>query len=85
MRNVFVKPAAAGAIIRDPGTQIALAASGEWKPANSFWLRRIAQNDVVDATKAQETLQADLGAAKAANAKIASDLAPAKSSKGGAS
>jgi len=58
MRNVFVKPAVARNIIRDPSTRIALAADGEWKPANSFWLRRIAQGDVVDLTKQQTQAQA---------------------------
>jgi hypothetical protein len=83
MRNVFVKPAVAGNIIRDPGTKIALKADGDWKPANQFWLRRIAQGDVVEATVDQKKLQADLAAkatadaaAAAAAAKVAADQVP---------
>lgn len=52
MSNVFVKPAldAAGEIVlvRDPASLKPLDASGEWKPSNQFWARRIRDGDVIE-------------------------------------
>ncbi len=82
MRNVFVKIAVAGNILRDPLTKAALKPTGEWKPANSFWLRRIADGDVVDATKEQTAAQAaakvSAAAAPAERKSIVEPEAPAK-------
>jgi hypothetical protein len=63
MRNVFVKIAVAGNILRDPVTKAPLSPNGEWKPANNFWLRCIASGDVVEDTQQQTATQA--AAAKA--------------------
>jgi hypothetical protein len=57
MNNVFVKPNGP-VIVRDPVTRKPLAAGGEWKPKNQFWVRRITQGDVIDATAAQTAAQA---------------------------
>jgi hypothetical protein len=56
MANVFVK-ARAGMLQRDPITKKPLAESGEWKPGNLFWIRRIMQGDVIDATQEQMKAQ----------------------------
>lgn len=46
MENVFVKPAVAGAVVRDPGTLKPLAATGEWKELSPYWASRIRDDDV---------------------------------------
>lgn len=75
MKNLFVKPSrdAAGdpVLVRDPLNAKPLDRDGEWKEATPFWLRRVRDGDVIDATK--EKL-----AAKAAPAKPAEKHAPAK-------
>lgn len=51
MDNVFVRPRLIDgqpAVLPDPQTGVPLAAAGEWKPRNAFWLRRIAQRDVIE-------------------------------------
>jgi hypothetical protein len=61
MPNVFVKPVLIDgkpAIVPDPVTRKPLAAGGEWKPQNQYWLRRVAQGDVIDATADQTAAQA---------------------------
>lgn len=42
---IKVKPVQ-GAVVRDPETKKLLAASGEMKPQNSYWLRRLRDGDV---------------------------------------
>lgn len=42
-----VKPAP-GRAVRDPKTMKMLAADGETKPRNGFWLRRLAGGDVIE-------------------------------------
>lgn len=42
-----VKPAAKGAIIRDPHTKRPLPAEGADVPENSFWIRRLTAGEVV--------------------------------------
>ncbi|SPD73815.1 conserved hypothetical protein [uncultured Desulfobacterium sp.] len=49
MKKIFVKPANAGLKIRMPGTGAVLPADGAEVPNSSFWLRRIADGDVVGA------------------------------------
>jgi hypothetical protein len=44
----FIKPAQAGAIVRDPVTRQPLAAEGEEKPVNVYWARRLAAGDAVE-------------------------------------
>ncbi len=61
MNNVFVKPVLIDgqpAIVRDPVTRAPLKATGEWKPQNQFWTRRIDQSDVIDITAEQTAVQA---------------------------
>ncbi len=61
MQNVFVKPN--GAVnVPDPATHKPLAAGGEWKPKNQYWVRRITQGDVIDGTEAQLAAQAPAAA-----------------------
>jgi hypothetical protein len=48
--DVFLKPARPGLIVRDPETGAALAAGGETKPRNSYWIRRINDGDAVEVT-----------------------------------
>lgn len=58
MLNLFVKPAAAGAIVPDPDNGYRpLPAEGAWKPKSQYWLRRIAGGDVVDLTSKQTVAQ----------------------------
>jgi hypothetical protein len=59
MSNVFIKPAMieiAGegtvlAHVRDPLSMIPLAKDGEWKPRSSYWLRRLRDKEVVEASQ----------------------------------
>lgn len=46
MSNFSVKPAP-GKSVRDPRTMQLLAAKGEQKPRNTYWLRRVSCGDVV--------------------------------------
>ncbi|ENU7298185.1 DUF2635 domain-containing protein, partial [Salmonella enterica] len=46
MDKLYIKPAP-GRAVRDPVTQQLLAADGEQKPRTPFWLRRLADGDVV--------------------------------------
>ena len=51
MNNVFVRPRLIDgqpASLPDPQTGAPLAAAGEWKPRTAFWIRRIAQCDVIE-------------------------------------
>ena len=48
--NRFLKPKAAGVLVRDPVTWQPLRDEGEWKPADQYWLRRIRDGDVIDET-----------------------------------
>ncbi|EHZ5883523.1 DUF2635 domain-containing protein [Salmonella enterica] len=49
MDKLYIKPAP-GRAVRDPVTQQLLAADGEQKPRTPFWLRRLADGDVVVVT-----------------------------------
>lgn len=44
---MMVKPAVAGAMIRDPQTKLPLPAEGGEVPDNIFWRRRLRDGDVV--------------------------------------
>lgn len=51
MKTFNVKPNVKGKVVqmvRDPETYRALATTGETKPRNSYWLRRIKDGDVVE-------------------------------------
>lgn len=70
MPDIFVKPArdAAGAplLVRDPLTMKPLDESGEWKEKISYWARRLADSDVVEATPPAPDQPAPAPAAKPA-------------------
>lgn len=55
MTDLFIKPARDGLIVRDPQTRTPLAAAGESKPRTSYWLRRLAEGDVVETKPASAT------------------------------
>jgi Protein of unknown function (DUF2635) len=60
MDNVFVRPRVVDGkpvLVRDPGTKKPLDVAGEWKTKSQFWVRRIRDGDVVDATAAQAASQ----------------------------
>ncbi len=46
----FIKPANDQVAVRDPKSGRALAAEGEYKPQNSYWMRRLRDKDVIEAT-----------------------------------
>lgn len=48
MSTFRIKPSRAGLIVRDPETRRPLAAEGEEKPRETYWLRRLADGDVVE-------------------------------------
>jgi hypothetical protein len=53
MQNIFVKPRlidGAPAVIPDPQGGPVLPADGAYKPRNAFWLRRLRDGDVIEAT-----------------------------------
>lgn len=50
----FIKPVG-GAKVRDPHTTMHLANEGEFKPRTAFWVRRIADGDVVQAKQPKST------------------------------
>ncbi|OCG27188.1 DUF2635 domain-containing protein [Gilliamella sp. HK2] len=45
MTEFFIKPSS-GVTVRDPETLEPLAESGELKPKNSYWLRRLNDGDI---------------------------------------
>jgi len=68
--KLFIKPAP-GRKVRDPITTHPLADKGEKKPRNTYWLRRIAEGDVIDleSAKKQPQKKAAKSIAKATGAK----------------
>ena len=48
MRQIKIKPKVKGVLVRDPITREPLKASGEMKPRNAYWLRRILDASVVE-------------------------------------
>ncbi|MEZ8115162.1 DUF2635 domain-containing protein [Vibrio splendidus] len=46
-----IKPAKTGLLVKDPVTRKPLAAKGEEKPRNAYWLRRLADKSIVDMKK----------------------------------
>lgn len=50
MSRIFIKPAAPGLKVRKPVNGY-LAAEGEEVNADSYWLRRMADGDVIDAQR----------------------------------
>jgi hypothetical protein len=89
--NVFVKPRLIDdkpALVRDPLSGKPLAEGGEWKTRSQFWIRRIAQGDVIDETAEQTERQKapatalpvpEIAAVKPQAVTDASEKAPARS------
>lgn len=50
MADIFLKPGQPGLIVRDPVTGTPLKADGEYKPRDTYWIRRIKDKDVIEAT-----------------------------------
>jgi len=60
METFKVKPKVTGKVVqlvRDPETYRALELTGEVKPRNSYWLRRIKDGDVIEITAAKKKEQ----------------------------
>lgn len=51
--RIFLKPAK-GFVIYDPDTREALPEGGAWRRRTAFYLRRLRQGDVIDATEQAE-------------------------------
>jgi hypothetical protein len=47
---MFLKPARPGLIVRDPISMLPLPEDGADKPESSYWVRRMADGDVVNAS-----------------------------------
>lgn len=47
MREIKIKPASKGLLVRDPITRNPLDMKGELKPRNTYWLRRVQDASVV--------------------------------------
>jgi len=54
MNTIKIKPAD-GLTVRDPETRHPLAAKGETKAKNSYWMRRLRDGDVVEVVKTNKT------------------------------
>lgn len=61
--RIFVKPAAPDMKVRKP-TGPHLAEAGEWVPRESYWLRRLSDGDVVEATPPAATEEPGAAARK---------------------
>ena len=48
MNTMRIKPSRKDVVVRDPETRRPLAAKGEEKPKNTYWLRRLRDGDVVE-------------------------------------
>ena len=54
MKTIKVKPKK-GLLVRDPETREPLKAKGEEKPRNTYWLRRIKDESVIELTAKKDT------------------------------
>ena len=52
-KTFFIKPVGE-AKVRDPDTKLHLDAAGQNKPKSSYWLRRIADGEVVEVSQPAE-------------------------------
>jgi len=50
--SALLKPAHADVVVRDPITREPLPSDGACKPLDTYWCRRLADGDVVDAAAA---------------------------------
>ena len=58
MQQAILK-ASDGLTIRDPETLRPLSEAGEIKPLNAYWLRRLAEGDVIEIESAAESPSAE--------------------------
>ena len=58
--QVFLKPCD-GCLVRDPLTRQPLAAKGELKPLNTYWLRRLRMKDAYKSKPEKETKETKEG------------------------
>ena len=54
MREIKIKPATKGLLVRDPITREPLKAEGEMKPRNAYWVRRVLDASVVEVDSKQK-------------------------------
>ncbi|MDD9158547.1 DUF2635 domain-containing protein [Aliivibrio sp. S4TY2] len=54
MREIKIKPATKGLLVRDPVTREPLKAEGEMKPRNAYWVRRVLDASVVEVDSKQK-------------------------------
>ena len=54
MEKFYVKPAAADLLVHDPVSGEKLPANGAFKPRSQYWLRRLAQGEIVETTPPPE-------------------------------
>jgi hypothetical protein len=50
MSTIYIKPTSPKIPVKDPETRRPLADEGEHKPKSPFWMRRLRDGDVVEAT-----------------------------------
>lgn len=58
MQTLKIKPANKDVMVRDPESMKPLKTEGETKPRTTYWLRRIADGDVID-IEVEEQQKAD--------------------------
>jgi hypothetical protein len=58
IEKFFVAPGPFGPV-RDPLTMRMLSDSGEWKPKNMYWLRKVKMRDVIDKTSEKSGQKAE--------------------------
>lgn len=61
-RMIYIMPVA-NAMVRSPRTMTVLPATGSWVPAENYWLRRIADGSVREATPPDVRSKADMAEA----------------------
>lgn len=79
METMFVKPKA-GLVLRRPDSGAVLSAEGARVPKNSFWMRRLADGDVVE-SEVKEEKQMDVEAQAAPEAMQAEERSTKKGGK----
>ncbi len=58
MQTFTIKPKTSGLLVRDPESRKPLKPEGEEKPRNTYWLRRIKDQSVVE-VKAKTSVKKD--------------------------
>jgi hypothetical protein len=60
MERLFVVPAKEGSVIRYPKSVRVLSVVGGYVPKNQYWMRRVADKDVLDCTNQKEKEEASV-------------------------